>query len=71
MIHNVDKLEDRLYLVTLNYQDEEIDLIVSRKVYGTEDNALHYVRAFDRDTRVNYRHMFPVPEPEFHEEVEA
>ena len=70
MISNVDKLEDRLYLVTLDYNDEDIPLVVSRRVYGTEDNAEHYVRAFDRDTRINYRHLFPVPDPEPQEEVE-
>mgnify|MGYP001112590955 CR=1 FL=1 len=67
MMHDVTIIQDRLYQVTLDYHDEGIDLIVKRRVSGEESDALHYVRAFDRDTRINYRHLFPIPEPEPHE----
>ena len=68
MTYTIEKVDNRLHKITLNYHDEDVDLVVERKVSGDEKDAQNYVVHFDRDARYNNARLFPTPEPEYSEE---
>lgn len=70
MTSKIELIKERKYLITLDYNDEQVSLVESKKFVGTEENANAFIPIMDRDVRDNYAYLFPVPEPEVNPEEE-
>lgn len=64
MRYTITELGDGITRLRMNFADESVDLECETVVGGDSDVAEGYVSVFEHDMRANFRHLFPMPEPE-------
>ena len=64
MKHTITEMGDGTTRIEADFADEEVGLACETFVAGDEGNAMEYLPVFERDMRANFRHLFPVEEPE-------
>jgi len=64
MTYKITDLEDGRIEIEISFLDEDIDLVGKTTIIGEENDAKKYLPFFEKDLRVNYSHLFPIPEPE-------
>jgi len=64
MRYTITEMGDGITRLSMNFADESVDLECETVVCGDSGVAEGYVPVFEHDMRVNFRHLFPMPEPE-------
>ena len=67
MIVNTEIISEKLTKLTIDFNDEGVNLIGETEVVGNTDTALAYASFFEQDLRRNNAELFPVPEIEIPE----
>jgi len=65
-----DKMKSRVTEAKVDFKSEDIPLVQTLKIVGNDGDVQAHLRHAERDARVNYHRMFPLPEPEPMEELE-
>lgn len=68
MTHKFTQLENGKTEIEVSYIDEGIELEGKTTIVGDETVATRYLPFFEKDLRANYKHLFPIPEPEVYPE---
>ena len=55
---------DGVTKLEMNFADEGVALECETVVAGAPAEGQEYVPVFERDMRANFRHLFPLPDPE-------
>ena len=70
MITTTEIIGEKLTKLTIDFNDEGVNLIGETEVIGDEGKALAYAHFFEQDLRRTNAELFPVPEmPEASEEM--
>ena len=67
MIVNTEIISEKLTKLTIDFNDEGVNLIGETEVVGDESKALAYAHFFEQDLRRNNAELFPVLEIEIPE----
>ena len=67
MIATTEIINDKRTKLTIDFNDEGVNLIGETEVVGDESKALSYAPFFEQDLRRNNTELFPVPEIEIPE----
>ena len=67
MITTTEIISEKLTKLTIDFNDEGVNLIGETEVIGDEGKALAYAHFFEQDLRRNNAELFPVPEIEIPE----
>ena len=67
MITTTEIIDEKLTKLTIDFNDEGVNLIGETEVVGNTDTALAYASFFEQDLRRNNAELFPVPEIEIPE----
>ena len=63
MIVTTEIIGEKLTKLTIDFNDEGVNLIGETEVVGDEGKALAYAHFFAQDLRRNNAELFPIPEP--------
>ena len=63
MITTTEIISEKQTKLTIDFNDEGVNLIGETEVVGDESAALAYAHFFEQDLRRNNAELFPVPEP--------
>ena len=70
MIATTEIISEKLTKLTIDFNDEGVNLVGETEVVGDVGKALAYAHFFEQDLRRNNAELFPVPEmPEASEEM--
>jgi len=64
MKYTLTELGDGITKIEMDFADEGVVLECETVVAGGSAEGQAYVPVFERDMRANFRHLFPLPEPE-------
>ena len=67
MITTTEIIDDKRTKLTIDFNDEGVNLVGETEVVGDESKALAYAPFFEQDLRRNNTELFPVPEIEIPE----
>ena len=67
MIATTEIINDKRTKLTIDFNDEGVNLIGETEVVGDEGKSLAYAPFFEADLRRNNAELFPVPEIEIPE----
>jgi hypothetical protein len=67
MIITSEVISEKLTKLTIDFRDEEIELVGVTEVVGNENTARAYAHFFEQDLRRNNAELFPVSEIEIPE----
>ena len=67
MITTTEIIDNKRTKLTIDFNDEGVNLIGETEVAGDESAALAYAHVFEQDLRRNNAELFPVPEIEIPE----
>lgn len=62
MITTTEIISEKLTKLTIDFNDEGVNLVGETEVAGDESAALAYAHFFEQDLRRNNAELFPVPE---------
>ena len=63
MITTTEIIDNKRTKLTIDFNDEGVNLIGETAVVGDESKALSYAHFFEQDLRRNNAELFPMPEP--------
>ena len=63
MITTTEIIDNKRTKLTIDFNDEGVNLIGETEVVGDESKALSYAPFFEQDLRRNNAELFPMPEP--------
>ena len=63
MITTTEIIDEKLTKLTIDFSDENVELVGETEVVGNESIARAYASFFEADLRRNNAELFPVPEP--------
>ena len=67
MIATTEIIDNKRTKLTIDFNDEGVNLIGETEIVGDESKALAYAHFFEQDLRRNNAELFPVPEIEIPE----
>jgi hypothetical protein len=67
MIKTTEIIDEKRTKLTIDFNDEGVNLVGETEVVGDESKALSYAPFFEQDLRRNNVELFPVPEIEIPE----
>ena len=67
MIKTTEIIDEKRTKLTIDFNDEGVNLVGETEVVGDESKALSYTPFFEQDLRGNNAELFPVPEIEIPE----
>ena len=63
MIMTTEIIDEKLTKLTIDFSDENVELVGETEVVGNESIARAYASFFEADLRLNNAELFPVSEP--------
>ena len=63
MITTTEVISEKLTKLTIDFSDENVELVGETEVVGNESIARAYASFFEADLRLNNAELFPVSEP--------
>lgn len=59
MRYNIEQVNENEVLLSVNFDDENVDLQGEIRIKGTQEDALKYLPVFEKDLRRNFADKFP------------